>query len=68
METQIPERTADHRTEGHYSRDGSAMLYALSYPKEPMLKETMNRTANTAVVFLMLPFKTPGLFHVEFSS
>lgn len=44
------------------------MLYALSYPKEPMLKETMNRTANTAVVFLTLPFKMPVLFHVEFSS
>ena len=63
-----PERTGDHWAEGHYSTDGTAMLYSLSYPKEPRFKETMNRTANTAVVFLMLPFKTPCLFHVEFSS
>lgn len=48
--------------------DGTAKLYSISYPKEPKLTETTNNTANIAVVFLMLLLKTPGLFHVEFSS
>jgi hypothetical protein len=51
-----------------YSTHGITTLYSLSYPKEPRLNETMNRTANTAVVFLTLPFKTPDRFHVELSS